>query len=210
MMTGTIIGRRRVRSPTRRPSALRAWRLRTSTSRAPSAMALVRAVGHDLAGLLRAAPRPRGRAPSPGWRSRGVPTSCAAVEVDGGHHHDDALFGQHAAVAQHAVADVADGAVDVEVAGRHVAVAAQPVGVEARRRRRPRTAAPGPARRPSTRPGGRGGPGGGTRRAPGRRHSGRVTDSRVRSSPWRAWPLTCTGLGARVDDLGARGGAARR
>ena len=51
------------------------------------------------------------------------------VDVDADDHHDDALLGQHPAVAQHAVADVADDAVDVEVAGRHLGV-----GLAGRRR----------------------------------------------------------------------------
>jgi hypothetical protein len=37
--------------------------------------------------------------------------------VDGGDHDHDSLLGEHLAVAQHAVADVADDAVHVEVAG---------------------------------------------------------------------------------------------
>ena len=44
-------------------------------------------------------------------------------------HH--ALLGQHLAVAQHPVADVAHRAVDVEVAGGHRAVAVDPVAVQA-------------------------------------------------------------------------------
>ena len=39
--------------------------------------------------------------------------------VDRDDHDDDAFFGERPPVAQHAVADVADDAVDVHVAGRH-------------------------------------------------------------------------------------------
>ena len=48
---------------------------------------------------------------------RMAPSSSATRDDD--HHH--ALLGEHPAVAEHALADVADDAVDVEVAGRHLA-----------------------------------------------------------------------------------------
>ena len=48
----------------------------------------------------------------------GPADDLAALGVDGDHHHDHPLLGQHPPVAQHPVADVADDAVDVEVAGR--------------------------------------------------------------------------------------------
>ena len=59
------------------------------------------------------------------------PVMIAPVfDVDGDDHDDDALLGQHPPVAQHAVADVADDAVDVEVAGRHLPALAHAVVVE--------------------------------------------------------------------------------
>ena len=70
-------------------------------------------------------------------------------DVDGDDHDDDAFLGQHPAVAQHAVADVADDAVDVEVAGRHASVAHEPVVGRAPAGRRPRTRARGRPARPS-------------------------------------------------------------
>ena len=51
------------------------------------------------------------------------------VDGDDDDHH--ALLGQHPAVAEHALADVADDAVDVEVAGRHLADDADAVVVDA-------------------------------------------------------------------------------
>ena len=44
----------------------------------------------------------------------------ARLHVDGDDHDHDALLGEHLAIAQHTLADVADDAVDVEVAGRHL------------------------------------------------------------------------------------------
>ena len=59
------------------------------------------------------------------------PVMMAPVgDVDADDHDDHALLGQHAAVAEHAGADVADDAVDVEVPGR-----APPSGYRSCRRR---------------------------------------------------------------------------
>ena len=190
MMIGMIIGRRRVRSPTSLPSALRAWRPRTSTSRAPSLMAWTRASATtwlassmQLLGLGRVDPALGGDLRAPAQRF--------AVEVDGGDDHDDAFFGEQLAVAEHAVADVADGAVDVEVAGRDVAVAVEAVGVETDgvavlaqqdlvvgNAHRPASAAWWTRWRYSP--------------CTGTNVSGRATDSSVCSSPCRACPLTWT------------------
>ena len=52
------------------------------------------------------------------------------VHVDGDDHDHHALLGQHPAVAEHALADVADDAVDVEVAGGHLPGDADAVVVE--------------------------------------------------------------------------------
>ena len=49
----------------------------------------------------------------------GPVSTLPVCDVDGDDDDDHALLGQHPAVAQHALADVADDAVDVEVAGRH-------------------------------------------------------------------------------------------
>ena len=51
--------------------------------------------------------------------------------VDGDDDDDHALLGEHPAVAQHALADVADDAVDVEVAGGHLPDDADAVVVDA-------------------------------------------------------------------------------
>ena len=58
---------------------------------------------------------------------RMAPSSMATRDDD--DHH--ALLGEHPAVAQHALADVADDAVDVEVAGRHLAGDADALVVDA-------------------------------------------------------------------------------
>ena len=49
----------------------------------------------------------------------GPVSTLRGLRVDGDDDHDHALLGEHAAVAQDALADVADDAVDVQVAGRH-------------------------------------------------------------------------------------------
>ena len=49
----------------------------------------------------------------------GAGHDLAGRDVDRDDHHDDAFLREHAPVAEHAVADVADDAVDVHVAGGH-------------------------------------------------------------------------------------------
>src|SRR6266508_60519 len=56
--------------------------------------------------------------PSPG-DDLGAGDDLTRSRIDGDDHHDDTLLGQAATVAQHAVAHVADDAVDVEVPGGH-------------------------------------------------------------------------------------------
>ena len=48
----------------------------------------------------------------------GPVSTLLVADVDRDHDDDDALLGQHPAVPQHALADVAHDAVDVQVAGR--------------------------------------------------------------------------------------------
>ena len=104
----------------------------------------------------------------------GPVTISPVCGVDGDDHDDDALLGERAPVAQHAVADVADDAVDVHVAGGHRA----PFDVE---RRRASSVTTSPSSQTSTWSSAhadlacelaRGARGGGTRRAPGTNHSG--------------------------------------
>src|SRR4029078_10819252 len=54
----------------------------------------------------------------------------ARPDVDGDDDHDHTLFGEHLAVAQHALADVADDPVYVEVTGRDAPACAAAVSVE--------------------------------------------------------------------------------
>ncbi len=96
----------------------------------------------------------------------GPVTIAPRVRVDGDDDDDDAFLGEHAPVAQHALADVADDAVDVQVARGHllaarhaevgeqelVAVLAHEHALVAHAHRRARV--------------GHGSSGGGTRRAP--------------------------------------------
>ncbi len=49
----------------------------------------------------------------------GPVTTSPVLRVDRDDDDDDAFLGEHPPVAQHAVADVADDAVDVHVAGRN-------------------------------------------------------------------------------------------
>ena len=141
----------------------------------------------------------------------GPVSTLPVCDVDGDDHHDHALLGQHPAVAQHALADVADDAVDVQVAGRHPAGRRSSAVVgERRARRRPRTRARGRAARPSAAP-------------------SLAWATRWRYSPWigheplglgdRQERLELLGLGvaggvhvgdAGVHDLGAERAAARR
>ena len=117
--TGTIIGRRFVRSLTNLPAARRTSRSRLSTSRTPWRSAAQRPrppvarLVEQVLGLGRVDPATRD--------DLGTGEHLARSDVDGDEDHDHALLGEHAPVAQHAVADVADDAVDVQVAGRHAA-----------------------------------------------------------------------------------------
>ena len=54
----------------------------------------------------------------------------AGLDVDGDDHHHDTLFGEHLAITQHTLTDVADDAVDIEVAGGHASSRLQTVVAE--------------------------------------------------------------------------------
>ena len=56
----------------------------------------------------------------------GFTRSLRSRGVDGDHNHDHAFLGEHPAVAQSAVADVADDAVDEQVAAGTWPVTARP------------------------------------------------------------------------------------
>ena len=118
MTTGMTCGRRRVRSSMKRASDLRQWRRIVSKSVAPSPAAFAiesrttcLASSMQILGLGRVHP-----APGDDLRTG---DDLAGGGVDGDDHDDDAFFREHPPVAQHAVADVADDAVDVHVAGGH-------------------------------------------------------------------------------------------
>ena len=96
-----IAGRRRVRALMNRPSARRAWRRSVSKSVAPSAAASAidartasLASSMQVGGLLFVDPTARD--------DLGAGDDLAGVGVDGHEHHDHALLGEVAAVAQHA------------------------------------------------------------------------------------------------------------
>ena len=96
---------------------------------APSRRALVTAAADHLAGLAEELLGLGRVDPAPGLdHRRAAQGALLAVDRDDDHHH--ALLGQLLAVAQHAVPDVAHRAVDVDVAGGHLAVAADPLGVQ--------------------------------------------------------------------------------
>ncbi len=129
MTTGTIMGRRRVRSCTNRPRAERARRLRVSKS-ATAAVRRLRLLDggqHHLAGLVEQLLRLGGVHPAPG-DYLGPGEDVAGARVDRDDDDDDALLGQELAVPQHPPAHVADDAVDVQVAGRHLAGEVDAVG----------------------------------------------------------------------------------
>ena len=125
MTTGTIIGRRRVRSWTNFPAALRTSRSSTSTSRTTDAERLLDRLGDRVARLVEQILGLGGVDPAP-RDDLGSDQHLAGLAVDGDDHDDNALGREHLAITQHAVADVADDAIDVEVAGRHAAVHLDP------------------------------------------------------------------------------------
>ena len=130
MTTGITIGRRRVRSSMNLPSERRACRRSVSRSSAPSAIAPSIAARHGLLRVFDEILR-FGRVDPTAGDDLGAGHDLARLGVDGDDHDDDAFFGEHAAVAQHAVADVADDPVDVHVAGGHgVAFAVRAFGSE--------------------------------------------------------------------------------
>ncbi len=141
-------------------------------------------LGEELLGLGRVDPAPR--------LDRRGPAEHAILAVHRHDDHDDTLFGELLAVTQHAALDVVHRAVDVDVAPRHPPVAREiPLAS---------SVIASPSSHSSTLAGSR--PIERARRAwwtmwryspwTGTKHSGLVTDISVRSSPWRAWPLTCT------------------
>ena len=160
------MGRRRVRSATNRPRAERTRRRRVSKSTDPESAASSRAVrtarraSSSSSSASGAYTQPRVMISGPGEH-------LARLGVDGDDHHHHALLGQHPPVPQHPPADVADDAVHVQVAGRHLAdevdaAVGQLDHVAVLGQQAP--ARPG---RPCPGPGGRGARGGGTRRGPG-------------------------------------------
>ena len=86
---------------------------------------LLEAGEHRLAGLVEQVLGLGRVHPAPG-DDLGAGEDLAGLGVDGDDDDDHALLGQHLAVAQHALADVADDAVDVEVAGGHAAGEVEP------------------------------------------------------------------------------------
>ena len=117
MTTGITIGRRRVRSSMNRPRERRACRRIVSKSVRAFAG---RRFERGLHGLLRVLEEVfgLGRVHPAARHDLGTGHDLAAARVDRDDDDDDAFLGEHAPVAQHAVADVADDAVDVHVAGR--------------------------------------------------------------------------------------------
>ena len=149
--TGTIIGRRLVRSLTNLPGRCAARRARAPRRRARRRRATSRRVGDRVARLVEQVLGLGRVHPAAGDDLR-AGEHLAGLDVDGDDDHDHALLGEHLAVAEHALADVADDAVDVEVAGRHPAGRCEAVVGRASARRRPRTPARGRAARPSATP----------------------------------------------------------
>ena len=102
MTTGTIIGRRRVRSLTNRPAARRTWRWSDSMSIG----LLLDRVGDRVADLVGALVEQvlglRGVHP-PAGDDLGPGDDRSGRHVDRHDHDDHALLGQHPAVAQHAL-----------------------------------------------------------------------------------------------------------
>ena len=168
MTTGTIIGRRRVRSCTKRPRAERALRLRVSKSAAPGSGSS----GSSIAASTTSRASSSNFSASGAWTQPRViisgPVRTLPVrESTDDDEDDDALFGQELAVPQDPGADVADDPVNVQVAGRHLAGE-----LDAARADLYHVAVLGQQDRlaaaPRGRwPGGRGASGGGTRRARG-------------------------------------------
>ncbi len=97
-MTGTIIGRWRVRSPTSRPMVRRATRLSVSWSLLPELSASSRALVNWARASSSTLSVVVGMGPTAGHDLGGA-HDFPAFEVDGGHRHDHALFGQHHAIA---------------------------------------------------------------------------------------------------------------
>ena len=134
------------------------------------------------------------------------PVMIAPVfDVDGDDDDDHALLGQHPAVAQHAVADVADDAVDVEVAGRHLADAVEPVVVELELVAVLAHAARGRRATPICRASSAWATRWRYSPCTGMNHSGWAIDRSVFSSSCLAWPVAWTSAMPGVHDLGARG-----
>ena len=180
--TGTIIGRRRVRSPTNLPKRLAGVAAQHLDVVGAVAQRLRHRGRHHLAGLAEQLLGLGRVHPAPGLDHRRA-AERALLAVDRDHGHDHALLGQLLAVAQHAVLDVAHRAVHVDVAGRAPARRGRCPWRRAGSRRRPRTAAPWPGRCPWRGPGGRGAPCGGTRRARGRSTPARSPTSACAAPP---------------------------
>ena len=118
MTTGITAGRRFVCSLMNLPSVRRALRRMVSKSVAPVGRGLDRSSRTAVLRLLEERLGLGGVHPALGDDLRAAHDLAGAL-VDGDDHDDHALLGELAPVAQHALADVADDAVDVEVAGRH-------------------------------------------------------------------------------------------
>ena len=118
-ITGTIIGRRRVRSPTNRPRARRGM--------TRESLVIGRALGER---RLESGPHRGTRVPDQGLGlgsmdpaagdDLGICNEIAGVKVHGANDDDHSLFSEHPPVSQNSVTDVADGAVDIEVSRRNV------------------------------------------------------------------------------------------
>ena len=143
MTTGMTAGRRRVRSSMNRPSDLRAWRRMVSKSVAPSSAASAIDASTTCLRLLEQV-LGLGRVDPTAGDDLGTGHDLAGLRVDGDDHDDDALLGQVAPVAEHAVADVADDAVDVHVARR------APPGARPRAPSRARSVTTSPSSQTST------------------------------------------------------------
>ena len=120
MTTGTIIGRRRVRSLTNLPAARRTSRSSASTSRTPFGERLLERRRDQVACLVEQI-LGLGRVHPAAGDDVGPGEHLAGLDVDGDDDDHDALLAEHATVADHALADVADDAVDVHVPGGHPA-----------------------------------------------------------------------------------------
>src|SRR5947209_13566887 len=79
----------------------------------------LQALEHGLAGFLQQVVRFGGVHPAPG-EDLGAADHLAGAGIDGDHDHHHPFLTEHPAIAEHAMAHVADDAVDVEESGRHL------------------------------------------------------------------------------------------